>query len=146
MATLRVSQVRDRVDAALQSADYHRSRHAPDLFGRDADDLLPESYSISTPSSTYEDFDGRENYGDEGEATTTLEVWTAYRLRSDDQSGDYGEALDHEHEVLKTVLQDTDRTYMQIQLVDTPQRTVSPNGDWLISRLRFRIFHRLSFR
>lgn len=145
MATLSVSQVRDRVDVALQGAGFTRSRHVPELFGKDTDSLLPKSYSVSTPSTTLNDFDGRERYGDEGEAITLIEVRTAYRLRHDDQSGDYGRALDHEHEVIKAVMDGIDGTYLQLQIDSVPRRTVAPGGDWLLSTIRWRIYHRFAF-
>jgi len=144
-SVLSVSQVRDRIDTALSSAGYQRSRHVPELFGRDTDHLLPRSYSISTPASVIEDFDGRERYGDEGEAQTTVEVRTAYRLRSDDQSGDYGQALDHEHRVIRAILTDTDTTYLQLRIQGVPRRQVTPGGDWMISTIRLLVFHRFSF-
>lgn len=67
-SVMSVSQVRERLDSALTSAGYTRSRHVPELYGRDTDHLLPRSYSISTPVTVLEDFDGRERFGDEGEA------------------------------------------------------------------------------
>lgn len=145
MATVTVSEVRDRIDVALTSAGYTRSRHVPEMYGRDTDHLLPKSYSISVPATSIEDYDGRERYGDEGEAITTVDIRTAYRLRADDQSGDYGRALDHEHTVIRVILTDTDRTYIQVQIVGIPRRTVTPGGDWLISLIRLQVYHRYTF-
>jgi len=141
---LTVSEVRDRLDTALTDAGYTRSRVVPDHFGRSTDHLIPGSYSISTPRTTLAQFDGRGRVGDEGEAETVIEVRTAYRLRPDDQSGDYGRGLDHEHQVLRALL-DLDATYLQVMIDSVPSRTVSPAGDWVISLIRLTVFHRFTF-
>tara|TARA_R110000824_G_scaffold2204_4_gene10347 strand:- start:31 stop:471 length:441 start_codon:yes stop_codon:yes gene_type:complete len=145
MATLTVAEVRGRVDAALQAAPYVRSRHVPELFGLDTDLLLHKSYSVATPLTTVDGFDGREHYTDEGEAQTRVDVRTAYRLRGDGQSADYSAALDHEHLVLRTVMSSTVLTYLQLHVDGVPRRTVTPGGDWLISLIRFKVYHRFSF-
>lgn len=144
-ATLTVAQVRGRFDAALTSAGFARSRYPPELFGRDTDHLLPLSYSVATPSSTIEDFDGRENYADEGEARTRVEVRTAFRLRNDDPSGDYDRALDHEHAIIKAVMDGIDGAKLHLSLDAVLSRAVSLDGGWLISRIRWTAYHRLSF-
>lgn len=144
-ARLTVSQVRERFDAALVAGGFTRSRFAPDSFGRDTDHLLPKSYSVSTPSSSIDAFDGRDNYRDEGEATTRVEVRTAYRLRSDDQSGDYGLALDHEQAVIVAVMDGINGAKLHLRLDSVPDRSVSLDGAWLICRIRWTVYHRFSF-
>lgn len=143
---LTVAQGRQRIDKALQDAKLLRSRHAPELFGLDTDHLQDEAYSIAAPSSVIHDFDGRENIGDEGEAETIYEVRTCKRLRSDGVDGDYNKALDHEHRVIRTVLCDTDRSLsFHLAVEGVPQRAVSPSGEWLVSRIRFKAYHRFLF-
>jgi len=145
MSTLTVSKVIARFDTALQLEEYNRSGIVPELFGRDTDHLLHKAYSIAAPSTDLADFDGREHYGDEGEAQTIIEVRTAYRLRPDGQPQDYSKALTHEHEVIKTILAKIDLQYISVA-VEQATRRVTPGGDWLISLARFRVFHRYQFQ
>jgi|TARA_R100001530_G_scaffold124435_2_gene92637 hypothetical protein len=144
LSVLTVSEVRDRIDTALADAGYTRSRFVPDLFGRDTDHLVSGSYSISTPATTLDQFSGRDQFTDEGEAETVVEIRTAYRIRPDSQSLDYGQALDQEHQVLRAAL-DLDTTYLQVRINGIPRRAVSSAGDWLVSTIRLTIFHRFTF-
>lgn len=142
---LTVAQVRARVDAALQAGAFVRSRHAPELLGLDTDNLMPGSYSISTPGTVTDQQDGRDRLYDVADATTTLEIRTVSRLRADAQSQDYDAALDHEHLVLRTVLQDTDLDVLALRVNGVPRRTLSSDGAWLTSLIRIEARHRFSF-
>jgi hypothetical protein len=145
MARLSVSTVRGRFDTALTGAGFTRSRVVPELFGRNTDHLLPLSFAVAVPSTSLQDFDGRERYGTEGEALTTVEIKTAYRIRPDNQSADYGSALDHEASVLTAVLGTINLSDMQVRPDGIPRRTVPSSGDWLISTITFSVYHRIDF-
>lgn len=146
MSTLTVAQVLQRVEKALTGAEFVRSVYVYDLFGQDTDHLLPQAFAVGAPSTLTEDFDGRENYGDEGEAQTNVLVRVAHRLRGDAQVEDYHEALLHEHRALKAVASNVERTGgLKLQIQGIPQRLVNDTGEWMISTLQFRVFHRFAF-
>ena len=144
MATVAVSVVRARFDAALTGGGWVRSRFAPELFGRDTDQLLHKSYSVATPSTPLDIYDGRDRYRSEADATTTIEVRTAHRLRPDAASEDYDAALNHEAAALVVILDNVVKTYIHVRPEGTTRRTVTPAGDWLISLMTFTVHHPLT--
>ncbi len=144
-SVLTVAQVIARFDAALQSQSYVRSGYVPELLGRDTEQLLPRAYSIAAPQTDLEDFDGREHYGDEGEAQTLIDVRTIFPLRVDGQTQDYSAALDHEHDVIRAILDNLDLTYISVA-VERVTRSVLSDGSWILSLARFRVYHRYRFR
>lgn len=144
-SVLTVAQVIARFDKALQDQSYNRSIYVPELLGRDTDHLLPRAYSIAAPQTDLEDFDGREHYGDEGEAQTSIDVRTIFPLRPDAPPQDYSAALDHEHDVIRAILDNIDLTYISVS-VEQATRTILADGSWLLSTARFRVHHRFRFR
>ena len=143
---LSVAQVRKRVAQALTESGLEQSRQVPDLFGLDPSQFAHQAFAVVVPSSIIEDFDGRDNYGDEGEARTVLEVRVSHHIRGDDPQGDYDAALDFGQRVMSTVLCDTDRSKsMKLAILSVPERTVSPEADYFLSRIRFQATHRYRF-
>ena len=142
-AVLTVSQIIERFGDAMTTGKFIRSRWAFALFGQDTDQLMPRAFAVGVGASVIEDFDGRERYGDQGEARTTVFVRVASRLRGDAQVPDYREALDHEHDAVKAAL-DLDSSLFHTTVVRI-DRAVTASGEWMISTIEFVAYHRYSF-
>ena len=144
-AVLSVAAVRQRFDRALSDAGYTRSRFVPELFAYDADKLVHKSYSVGVGATELRTYDGRADLPvpDEGEAVTAIVLRTAYRLRGDNQLGDYDDALVHEQALLRAAL-DLDATYLHAAPLGIAHQ-VTETGEWFISAITVRVWHRYAF-
>lgn len=138
-----IDQIKDRIEQTLVEAGLVRSRWVWTLYGRDTDQLLPESFAVGVPLSDIEDFDGRDYGPDNGEARSRVSVLVASRLRGDNQSEDVSAALRHEHDVLRWVMTGT-RSGWTIAPASV-SRDVRPGGEWMVSTLSFIVHHRIDF-
>lgn len=144
MANVPPAELLTRADTALQEAGYRRSAFVWSLFARDTASFAHKAFAVGLGGSEFENFDGRDDYADAGEAVTMLIVRTAHKLRGEAQFGDLGDALTHELLVFQELNDRIDRQYIRVEPADV-SRTVSQDGAWLLSEGRFRVYHRISF-
>lgn len=111
------------------------SRFAPELFGRDTDQLSHHSFAVAV--SVSEPRDGRQSLSDGLLSVSTVDVHWAHRLRADAQSADYSAALDAEQDLVKAVV----GVNTQHLLVQRLSRTSRPEG-WVSGTATFQAVHR----
>lgn len=132
------STVRQAVVEAVSALDgWTNSRFAPDLFGRDTDNLSHHSFSVGTPDSSVNSRDGKQGLSDGFLASTTVEVRWAHRLRGDAQSDDYDAALDAEEDLVQAVV----GISSEHVLVQRLARKADPSG-WILGTATFSAVHR----
>ena len=132
------SDLRATVLAALEAVSgWTESRHAPELFGRDSDNMMHKAFVVGVPETVPHSREGRQVAAQGMYAESVVEVQWAYRLRGDAQSTDYSAALDAELVVVATVKGVADANVM----VERLSRRAVAEG-WVLGVSRFRVLHR----
>lgn len=132
------SSARQAVTAAIAALDgWTVSRFAPELFGRDAGQLLHHAFAVGVPDTTDHPRDGRQRRSEGLLVTSTVVVTWAHRLRGDAQDGDYDAALDAEQDLVGAVKAISD-AHVTVQRMT---RRALPEG-WVLGSVTFAVLHR----
>ena len=131
-----VATLRQAVIAAVSLLDgWTLSKFAPELFGRDTDQLSHHSFTVGIPST--EPRDAEQSLAWEMLSASTVEVQWAHRLRGDAQSADYDAACDAEQDVVKAVIGISSQHFLVTRLV----RAAKAEG-WVTGTATFSAIHR----
>lgn len=132
------SGIRGLVSDAIGALDgWTVSRWGPDLFGRDTDHLMHQSYCVEVPETAVMAADGRQRVSEGLLVESTVLVRWAWRLRGDAQSADYDASLDAEQDIAGAARGITTAHV----LVGSMTRTSRPEG-WVLGTVRLRAIHR----
>lgn len=97
------STLRGAIVAAIEALGWTASRFAPDLYGRDAEQLVHHGFSVTIPDTAPVSRETRQRVSEGLLVQSVVEIRWAHRLRADSQIGDYDEALNVEQELIGAV-------------------------------------------
>lgn len=113
------------------------SRFAPDLYGRDADQLVHHGFSVSIPDTAPVSREARQRVSEGLLVQSIVEIRWAHRLRADAQSDDYDDALNVEQDLIGAVR----GIAAHHVLVTRVTRRADPAG-WVLGVATFTAVHR----
>tara|TARA_Y100000310_G_scaffold219603_1_gene221001 strand:- start:305 stop:739 length:435 start_codon:yes stop_codon:yes gene_type:complete len=140
MSDLAIKTIRARLATALEAASgWNESVYAFEMFGRDVQQLLHQSFAVGVPSSAAHTSDGRQRLSEACYLEDQVQIAWAYGMRADNQVADYDLALDAEQVAVQTILA-VSRADLHLVLTGMDRRTV-PEG-WVLGTITFRALHR----
>lgn len=132
------STMRQAITAAIEGlSGWSVSRFAPELFGRDVDQLQHHAFAVAVPDTSDHPRDGRQRVTEGLLVTSTVSVSWAHRLRGDAQVADYDAALDAEQDLVGAVRAISAKHV----LVQRMTRKAVPEG-WVLGTATFQVIHR----
>ena len=117
---------------------YREVRQLPELFGRTQNTLAHLGFSVEV-SSTQQAND-RQRIAVGLYVDTSVKIKLAYRLRPHDLILDYGNALDKEQNVIKTLMQRNFAKGIEVRFLRATRRTPD-SQEYLISEIDLQVLH-----
>lgn len=143
IATLRQA-IATAITTDLGGDGWIESRVQFDLYGADTDNLLPRSFAIGLPETTFVDPRRRNIVKQANEpgmlVQTRVQVAWALRIRADGQVADYAGALADELLVLQAIAS-TDPDGIGPIVPERVTRRAAGDGTWLVSVAEYTIRH-----
>jgi len=117
---------------------YREVRQLPELFGRTQNTLAHLGFAVEV-SSTQQAND-RQRIAVGLYVDTSVKIKLAYRLRPHDLILDYGNALDKEQNVIKTLMQRNFAKGIEVRFLRATRRTPD-SQEYLISEIDLQVLH-----